>query len=179
MQHSDDGELLDLVNFEDEVIGTVHRGEVDEKEFDLPGNVRAVDCFIVNSKNELFIPRRSMHKKMFPGGLDFSCAEHVQSGESYDEAMVRGFKEELGMDIKRDNLLKIAKVNLRDFGVAPYFDTIYVYKSDVTPQYPIDEFTSHEWLAIQELKDRLSSGEVAKRSMQHFLPFLEGYLNNK
>lgn len=178
MQHKDDVELLDLVNFDDEIFGTVSRGEVDDKEFDLEGNVRAVDCFIVNTKGELFIPRRSMHKKMFPGGLDFSCAEHVQSGESYDDAMVRGFKEELGIDIEINKLAKIAKVNLRDYNVAPYFDTIYVYKSDETPNYPIDEFTSHEWLTIQELKDRLAAGAVAKRSMQHFLPFLEDYLRN-
>jgi isopentenyldiphosphate isomerase len=178
MQHSSDTEVLDLVNLQDEVIGSITRGEVDSDDLQLVGNVRAADCFIVNSKGELFIPRRSMSKKMFPGGLDFSCAEHVQSGETYDEAIVRGFKEELDIDIDISKLAKIAKVNLRDYNVAPYFDTIYVYKSDETPNYPIDEFTSHEWLTIQELKDRLAAGEVAKVSMQYFLPFLEEYLRN-
>jgi isopentenyl-diphosphate delta-isomerase len=178
MQYTDDIEVLDLVNLDDEVIGTVNRGEVGDKEFDLPGNVRAVDCFIVNSKNELFIPRRGLHKKFFPGGLDFSCAEHVQSGESYNEAMIRGFKEELGLDIDISKLVIIAKINLRDYKVAPYFDTIYVYISDETPSYPIDEYISHEWLDIQELKDRLEAGESAKSSMKYFLPFLEEYLDN-
>ncbi len=68
-------EWLDLVNEHDEVVGRVTRAEAWQKR--LP--VRVINAFLVNSRGELWIPRRTLSKTMFPGCLDMSVgAELVQ-----------------------------------------------------------------------------------------------------
>ena len=64
-------EYLDLVDENDVVIGRKLRSEVHAEKLK---NYRAVNLFIVNSKGELWIPRRTAHKQLYPLGLDFSCA---------------------------------------------------------------------------------------------------------
>eukprot|EP00195_Chlamydomonas_chlamydogama_P005946 CAMPEP_0202906898 /NCGR_PEP_ID=MMETSP1392-20130828/40640_1 /ASSEMBLY_ACC=CAM_ASM_000868 /TAXON_ID=225041 /ORGANISM="Chlamydomonas chlamydogama, Strain SAG 11-48b" /LENGTH=196 /DNA_ID=CAMNT_0049595581 /DNA_START=47 /DNA_END=634 /DNA_ORIENTATION=+ len=60
---------------------------------------RAVYCFVFNSKKELLIQRRSWKKKVGPSQWDLSVAEHLQPGESYRDAVVRGLNEELGIEM--------------------------------------------------------------------------------
>jgi len=168
----DPEELLDLVDDNDKVIGTVARREIASKMLDLPGNVRASDCFIVDSRGRLFVPRRSPDKKRLPNALDFSAGEHVASGETYLQAMVRGFKEELGMTIQPSDLEHIGTLNLRSAGLIPYIDAIFIYHSDATPDYNKDDFASHEWLTPDELRRKIRAGEPAKVNI---LPALDLY----
>ena len=53
-------ELLDLVDENDHVIGVMRRSEVYGKKL---RNIRVINAFIVNSKGELWIPRRTAHKR--------------------------------------------------------------------------------------------------------------------
>ena len=82
-----DVEWLELVNERDEVIGSVTRDEAWARR--LP--VRGVNAFLVNSRGELWIPRRTLHKRMFPGCLDMSVGGHVWCGESYEAAFRRAY----------------------------------------------------------------------------------------
>ena len=59
----DNDELLDLVNEHDEVIAQEYRSTVYRHEY---SNFRVVNAFIINDKNEIWIPIRSAHKKLFP-----------------------------------------------------------------------------------------------------------------
>lgn len=159
-------ELLDLVDNDNKVIGTVLRQEVFDKMLDLPGNVRAADCFIVNSDGRIFVPRRSPTKKHHPNALDYSAGEHVESGETYEHAMTRGLREELGLDVNADRLVSLGILNMRQLGAGlPYINTVFMYRSDDIPDYDKNEFVSHEWLTPEELKQRLEAGEPAKLGM--------------
>ncbi|MFY9463164.1 MAG: hypothetical protein WAP52_03190 [Candidatus Sungiibacteriota bacterium] len=60
-------ELLDLVDAQDRVIGVMRRGEVYAKGIH---NIRVVNAFIINTKGELWIPRRTADKRSFPLCLD-------------------------------------------------------------------------------------------------------------
>ena len=166
-------EVLDLVDDQDRVIGTVTREEVGRTLLALPGYVRAADAFIVNDRGELFVPRRSSHKKLAPGGLDFSAGEHVGAGETYVQAMVRGFEEELGLRITAADLIHIGTLDLKKLGLIPYFDAIFIYRTNEVPDYNKDDFVSHEWLPVAELLQRLRAGESAKVNMS---PALELFL---
>ena len=169
-------EVLDLVDGQDQVIGTVTREEVAIQLLDLPGMVRAADAFVVNSQGLIFVPRRAVHKKTVPGGFDFSVGEHVGSGETYEEAMVRGFAEELGLEIRASELTRIGMLNLRELVQIPYFDAVFVYRSDVTPDYNRNDFVSHEWLEPTEFARRLEAGEPAKINI---LPALKLFMRTK
>ena len=96
---NDDDELLDLVNEQDVVVGTILRAD-SGRIFDGSGTfIRFCECFVINSNGELWIPRRTAIKKIAPNGLDFSAAGHVGSGKTYDEEMIKEISEELNLTV--------------------------------------------------------------------------------
>lgn len=86
-------EIFELVDDNDQVIGKEFRGIVHSK-----GLLhRAVYCWVFNNAGELLIQQRSFQKSIGPGKWDLSVAEHLQPGESYRAAAIRGLYEELGI----------------------------------------------------------------------------------
>jgi len=60
---------------------------------------RAVYCWIYDRDGYVLLQQRSPLKKIGASQWDLSLAEHLQPGESYEAAVVRGLREELGLDI--------------------------------------------------------------------------------
>jgi 16S rRNA (adenine1518-N6/adenine1519-N6)-dimethyltransferase len=58
---------------------------------------RAVHVLTWNSKNELFLQKRSYRKDNFPGLWDSSSSGHVDVDESYENCAVRELREELDL----------------------------------------------------------------------------------
>lgn len=162
-------EVLDLVNENDEVIGTVLRGEFNHA-IDRNGYVRAAEAFIVNSSGELWVPRRTSHKTHAPNGLDFSVSEHVSSRETYDIAITRGFQEELKMTVKISQLEHIGTIPPAD--TMPWFAAIYLYRSDKTPEFNRDDFSEASWMNPSVLLRQLAAGEISKRGLAPAIRFL-------
>ncbi|MEI8187983.1 MAG: NUDIX domain-containing protein [Candidatus Saccharibacteria bacterium] len=156
-------ELLDLVDKDDNVIGTIWRSTTNELENTKAGFIRAATALIQNDNGELWIPRRTADKRIAPNGLDSSMQEHVGSGESYLEATIRGFKEELNLDV--------TEYQLEYIGTVPpdnelyYFVALYVYKSNDAPEFNPEDFVGYEWIKPEELVSRLENGEPSKKSL--------------
>ena len=87
-------EVLDIVNEDDEVIGTASRREVHKKH----QIHRGIHVFIFNNQEKLLIQKRSNKKNDRPGFFDASVGAQVLSGESYLEAALREAEEELGVE---------------------------------------------------------------------------------
>jgi len=81
-------EIFDRVNEKDEVVGTTSKMEAHENGY----AHRVAAVFVFNKENQLLVQRRKKD-----GFLDHSVGGHLRSGETYDEAAVREFKEELGL----------------------------------------------------------------------------------
>lgn len=160
-------ELLDLVDQKDNVIGTIWRSKTNEP---MQGFLRAAEAFIQNRNGQLWIPRRQMHKRIAPGGLDYSMGEHVMAGENYLQACIRGFKEELNMPITEAELQFIHKFT--PIKNLDYFRSLYTYRSDKVPRYNPEDFSGFEWLTPKELLKRLENGEPAKRSLKETVKYL-------
>jgi isopentenyl-diphosphate delta-isomerase type 1 len=95
-----DNEVFDVVDDKDRVIGTQHRGTVHSQ-----GLLhRAVDCWVFDATGRLLLQRRSPDKKIAGGLLDLSVSEHLQAGETYRQAIIRGLLEELGIDVEGGSL---------------------------------------------------------------------------
>lgn len=156
-------ELLDLVDKNDNVIGTIWRSKANKLNESKAGYIRAATALIQNENGELWIPRRTSNKRIAPNGLDSSMQEHVGSGESYIEATVRGFKEELNLDVTEDQLIYVGKVPPDDN--LYYFVSLYIYKSNTAPQYNPEDFVGYEWIKTEELIEKLENGEPAKISL--------------
>lgn len=167
--HND--ELLDLVNINDEIIGTIWRSEYDKLADEDLGYIRAVDMFIQNSKGELWIPKRTAHKKIAPNGLDYSAGGHVSSGETYEEAAIKEIGEELNLEVTEDDLELLGTMGPERNGLR-YFRRIYRLRSDTAPQYNPEDFQSAEWISVTGLIKLIESGVTAKDSI---LPTLEHF----
>lgn len=165
-------EILDLVDENDKVFGTVARGEFDHHK---NGYVRAAEAFIINESGELWIPRRTAHKTHAPNGLDFSVSEHVTSGESYLQAIIRGFQEELKTGLTSENLQEVGIIKPTD--TMPWFAAIYVYKSNIVPDFNTKDFTGGRWISITDLLAILDAGEPAKTGLRPAVQFLQSKLS--
>lgn len=173
-----DDELLDLVNAHDEIIGTITHAQAFTITKTRLGYLRASNVFIMNREGKLWIPRRPAHKQIAPNALDYSMGEHVQKGESYLDAAVRGLHEELNLEVKPDELTFVAKI-APEPNEPPYFVCDYLYFSDSEPDYNRDDFASAEWLTAEAVKQQLASGDKGKTSLPHSIDALLAYQSNR
>jgi isopentenyldiphosphate isomerase len=157
---SDEIEVMDLVDINNKVIGKFIR---DDSKPIVGGYLRAVGVFLINSDNKLWIPIRSTSKKIAPGGYDFSAGEHVQAGESFEQAAIRGLAEELNIDAHPENLQELGLLHPTE--TLHYFNNIYIYPYDVSPDYDKTDYTSYEWLSPKELRKKLSDGVICKEAL--------------
>lgn len=166
-------ELLDLVNDKDEIVGTIWRDEYNRLESEDLGYIRAVDLFIQNRRGDIWIPKRTAHKKIAPNGLDYSAGGHVSSGETYDEAITKEIAEELNLTLRIEDLELLGKLGPAVDGLR-YFRHIYRYRTEETPDYNNDDFVSAEWMSVDALVAALKSGTSAKQSI---LPTIEQFMD--
>ncbi len=162
-------EIQDVVNENDEIIGTDTRDNIWNK--GLQHNVRTVNIFLFNSSGELLVPLRSKSKKIWPGCYDFSCGENVISGESYDLAAERGLQEELGLS--RVDLKTLGKLTPKE-GIGCFATTYEGHISDRLIEFNQDEVKEIFWMSIEEIKVLLiNNPEKFKRDYRE--TFLEFY----
>ncbi|MEM1433854.1 MAG: NUDIX domain-containing protein [Pseudomonadota bacterium] len=60
---------------------------------------KAVHVFLFRSDRKLLIQQRSSTKDVSPSLWDLSAAEHLQPGETFEAAAIRGVREELGIHL--------------------------------------------------------------------------------
>jgi len=87
-------EMLDVVDQDNLLIGTESRSSVHQKGL----RHRGVHVFLFTHDGLLLVQHRSAQRKAAPSALDCSVSEHVQAGEDYSRAAVRGMQEELGLE---------------------------------------------------------------------------------
>jgi isopentenyl-diphosphate delta-isomerase len=151
-------ELLDLVDDNDNVIGTIERTDAYKNNID---NIRVIDCFIKNSEGKLFIPRRHPNKRMFPLALDTSVGGHVDAGETYEKAFFREAQEELGIDVSAMKYRHIGTMTPKADGTHAFI-SVYEIESNETPNYNKDDFIEYFWLTPEEIIKKIESGDTSK-----------------
>lgn len=169
----DSDEIIDLVDDSDVVIGTKSRDEAYSEGLN---NIHVVNGFVVNSKGELWIPRRTADKRLYPLGLDVSIGGHIGAGETYEDAFVRETAEELNLDLDRIPYRLIGYFNRKEHGVH-CFQKVYEIKLDEEPDYNKDDFIEAYWLKPQEVIDRIAAGDKYKDDLPILINLL--YLNKK
>jgi isopentenyldiphosphate isomerase len=134
------------------------RSEVHAKRLN---NFRVVNAFVVNGKGELWIPRRTAHKRIFPNALDMSMGGHVESGETYDVAFARETQEELNIDVTTADVRMIGKLTPHTNAVSAFMQ-LYVIRANAAPTYNPDDFSEAFWLSPDALLAWLAKGEPCK-----------------
>ncbi|CAM3585982.1 NUDIX hydrolase [Deinococcus frigens] len=150
-------EWLDLVDKNDQVIGQITRDDAWEQR----RPVRVINAFLVNSRGELWIPRRTASKRMFPGCLDMSVGGYVEYGEDDLSAFKRETWEELKLDVDALDWREIAALSPFETGLSSFM-RVYEIRSDAAPNFNSADFSQAWWLTPAELLARIGAGEAAK-----------------
>ena len=97
---------------------------------------RAVYAFIVDKDFNVLLQRRSAKKDLWPNRWDVTIGGHVDAGEIGRQALIRECKEELGIDIK-DNEIKFlvssTSVYKTDGYYNRHYDEGYLIIKDIDP----------------------------------------------
>jgi isopentenyldiphosphate isomerase len=148
-------ELVDVVDDDDNVIGTVTRREM------RAGRLlhRSVGIAVMSGDGRLLVHRRSLDKDVWPGWWDIAAGGVVLSGETYEQAARRELAEELG----------IAAAELEFMGSGRFVDDHvaelcrgYLAVHDGPFTFDDGEVVESRWVTFTELDEM--------RSMLPFLP---------
>jgi len=158
-------EMLDLINEKDKVIGKATRKEVNEKGL----LYRCSGIYVL--KNGLFlIQKRSANKKIRPGNWSI-VEETVKSGETYEEAALRGVKEELG--VKASNLKFIGKKIINDTEYPDYFSmAVFICEIKETPKIDKKEVELVKMITKKDLIAMTNSEKKITPTLMETLSFL-------
>lgn len=99
-------EYLDIINKNDDIIGQNNR-DIIHKQGLLH---REIHVWFLDEKNNIIFQKRGIRKSS-GGLLDATVGGHVDSGEDYIKTAIRETKEEIGINIKREDLILIKKYN--------------------------------------------------------------------
>ena len=166
-------ELLDLVNEFDQVIGQEYRSNVYKNQLKY---TRVVNAFIVNSKGQLWIPRRTAHKELFPSALDVRVGGHVSASENYETAFWREAQEELGLDIRNISYTFHSYFSPIQHNVSCFMQTYEIFADEIPP-FNKNDFSEYYWLYPQEILDRIEKGDTSKGDLPKLIKLM--YLNSK
>ena len=160
-------ELLDLVDQNDEVIGTVWKSEAHKD----PSKIhREVAIGVFNNYREVLLQQRSMNKSNDPGEWKITAAGHVTAGEKPENAAKREVFEELGLTISPIFFKKIFRKRTGQ-SVSPESRFFYIYYSLVNgrPQMKLDqkEVMGVVWIKPTRLEEFAKGHKWDVKSLSH------------
>jgi len=85
-------EFLDVVDLDDKVVGRASHSDIYANKHPH----RIVHVLLYNKRGEMALQLRSKEKSFCPLHWGTAVGGHVQSGETYEQAALREFEEELG-----------------------------------------------------------------------------------
>lgn len=158
-------ELVDKLNNKRQNLNkTAERSEKIEGEYR-----QSVHTWIMNSKGEFLIQKRTPNKRTFPNKWS-QTGGGVDEGETTLKAALRECSEELGISINPDNMELILSFK-RKYD----FVDVWLVKQD----FNIDELVLQEeevaeakWATIDEIRNLMKTGELAASINIYFDMFL-------
>lgn len=144
---------------------------------------REIAVFIQNEKGEYLIQKRSANKKQAPNKWCLT-AGHVKSGEEYKKAAIREVKEEIGIDIKENELIDLGLYKQpfkNDKTTNNTFTKYYFYKTNKKIEdykIQIEELSKVKYIAFDELERLIKQKDVSyafsrREAMQDILKLLK------
>jgi len=165
-------EIVAVVNEKDEVVSSTTRKEVHEK----PLIHRETALIIINSNGEYLVQRRKDN-----GKWTFSCGGHFPKNQSYIEAVVREAKEELGLSVRKKELIEVAYFRHSSSPSRKVFNDrfvkVFLLKKDILLSKIFidkDEVSEVRYFTKKELEECVNSKEKVLSSA--FTRFVKEYL---
>ncbi|MBU7017970.1 MAG: isopentenyl-diphosphate Delta-isomerase [Theionarchaea archaeon] len=113
---------------------------------------RAFSIFIFNSKGEMLLQQRALHKYHSGGLWANACCSHPRLGETLEEAVHRRLKEEMGFDCELEEIFSFiykAKVGTL---TEHELDHVFIGRYDRDVHFNPDEVGGCKWVTIESLR---------------------------
>lgn len=145
-------EYLDIVDENDNVIGKDTRENIHKRHL----VHRGIHVFVVDSRGEILIQKRSRNRKYYPRFYDASVGAQVRSGESYEEAAIRETQEELGFTPEK--LQKIC--DYKSYSSRQRENRrLFVCQHSGPFRYKKDETNLVEFMSVDQIRGMIKAGE--------------------
>ena len=163
-------ELIDVLNEDGTKTGkVVTRKEVHEKGL----WHRIVVIAVIDKEGHLLMQQRSKYVKTNPEKWDISAAGHVSAGQTSREAAIREIKEEVGLEIKQEELRYITTYSeptrrQGDIIDNQFFDFYIVIKPKIEMEsihIQESEVENVKLCDLEEVKEKLEKNIVVKRDI--------------
>lgn len=147
-------EKIQYVDKDDLPIGSGTRENAWEKGI----HHRLVRVILRDEKSRILIQQRSETKKSYPGRWTDSASGHVDEGETYETAVHREMKEEIGIETDLEFLGKFLLVGHQRGVDVPVFNGVFegTVASSTEIHFATDEVSQVQWVGIEQLKHRIA-----------------------
>lgn len=140
-----------MIDDNDEVVDRVSIDDIYKKNL----SHRIVHVLIFNKKGDMALQLRSHKKKFCPNHWSTGVGGHVQSGEDYDQAARREFREELGVETK---LVFISKDWYETGDLKKLITTFRaVYEGEF--KINLDEVQKIEYFSLETVRNMIGKGD--------------------
>lgn len=159
-------ELVDVVDGDDRVVGRATRAQVRMQNL----RHRATYILVFNTRGQLFVHRRSVHKDVYPSYYDVAVGGVVGAGERYDDGAQRELAEELGITaVAPRPILKFQyedadnRVNGR----------VYSCSYDGPLKLQAEEIVDGEWLDLDVVFERIRQAPFCPDGVEALARYLD------
>lgn len=139
---------------------------------------KAVAVFIINSKDEVLLQKRSKQKKMWPNTWDITAGGHVLENELGFQTAIRETKEEIGVELHKNDLIFIGSArssNQKGDIIDNHFNEFYIAEKEVDEtklKLQEDEVSDIKWISKEEIIKRIKNnheGITTKKGCWEYL----------
>jgi len=119
---------------------------------------RAVSVLLFNSKGEVLLQKRALHKYHSPGLWTNTCCSHPFPGEETLFAAERRLKEEMNIDSSLQFAFKFGyRAEFENGLIENELDHVFIGFSDETPHLNTDEAMGFRWASLTDLMNDINS----------------------
>ncbi len=142
---------------------------------------RAVAVFVINSKQQVLLQKRSAKKKMWPNMWDLTAGGHVPSGELGFQSALRETEEEIGLKLDKKDITFIGSSiseNIKGDIIDRHFNEYYVINKDLDEKklkLQEDEVSDIKWMNKDEVIKRIKNNYDGITSKQGCWEYLIKY----
>lgn len=156
-------EKWDILNADGTSTGkTALRGKCNLK----PGEYHlVVHIWVVSSRGEILIQRRSDSKKLMPGEWAATGGAAISGEDSYTAAN-RELYEELGIPSNKQTLIKLSRIKRRNSLLDLWFINTNIQEDKLRLQQ--DEVAEARWVSRDTFKEMINNGEFHNYGKEYF-----------
>lgn len=160
-------EIYDLVDEDDNIIGKATRKEVHKNKNLIH---RSVLFFIFDKKGRIFVNQRTKNKEFYPEYWSITFGGHVNSGETYEKAVIRECEEEAGI-VEKPFFMGTLKIRLP---TESENSKVFGFITDKKIKLDSFELKQGKFMSKEELQDKLKKEKFLPET-KDLLKILEKY----